>query len=152
MRKTFILCLLLVFAFSLNAFAATKARTLNIATNVQTATALGDASSGDTAEVDTDGSLQVFEEVKKVATLGTGTDGTLVGAACTVYGIVASGSNVGDYIYVYDDNTATGTAKFRIRLDADTFQTQIPGGVAFATNIYVDANGGSTDCTIIYDN
>lgn len=151
MRKIFILCLLLVFAFGINAFAATKARTLNLATNVEKAYAVADASSGDTAEVDSDGSLQVQEEAKSVVNLATGTDGTLIGSSCKVYGIVASGSNAGDYVYLYDANTATGTPKFRIRLDTDTFQTMIPGGVTFSTNIYADVNGGSTDLAVIYE-
>jgi hypothetical protein len=152
MRKVFILSLLLVFAFSLNAFAATKARTLNIATNVQSAMAIGDASSGDTAEVDSDGSLQTQEEVKAITTATA--DGSLVGSACTVFGVVYDGSDVGDSVLIYDADTATGTPKLRLLngVARSSQNVMIPGGVAFATNVYVDmTTTGGQQVSLIYE-
>jgi len=136
----------------MTAFAATKARTINAFDGVGQATAVADVSSGDTQEVDSDGSAQIQEEVKQKGTLSD--DGTLVGASCTFYGYQVFGSLAGDYVHIYDDNSATGTAVFKVYVGtaADSKAFFIPGGVPFSTNVYLDFKNSGLDATIIYDN
>lgn len=154
MKKIFILSLLIIFALSFTSFAdaATKARVASVAQGISQVDGIADLSSGDSLEIDSDGSASVKEYPKTVA-FEAGDAAAKVTGACTVYGFIVTGVSAGDNVQIYDALTATGTPKFDIVVGtaADTKVVSLPaGGVSFSTGVSYDATDDETLTTIIY--
>ena len=153
MKKIFMFTLLIIFALSFTpfAFAATKARTASVAQGLQGAFGIADLSSGDSLEVDSDGSASV-KEYPKTASYERGDATAKITGACTVYGLIVSGVSAGDYLWVYDALTATGLPVLDIYVGtaADTKVVSIPGGMTFSTGVSYDAIDEDVVSTIVY--
>lgn len=160
MKKMFgtlilIVSLLLLFSVS-GAEAATKARTASYDKGIMSVTGLGDLSSGDTVEVDGNGSLRT-KDFTKSTYWGVGTANDIASGAAVVYKIQIAGnasSSAGDYVALYDAATVTGSPKLEVNLNNDkgSNEFEIPGGVAFSTGISVSVGTGGVDVayTIVY--
>jgi len=174
-----------------SAEAATKAKTADTFKGIMSVMGIADLSSGDTLEVDSNGSMQVevynasgytqdidsdgnaavelFDganqvdidangtlevgEVKKSTAreMGDGTD--LCGTeACVIHSIIVQGTTAGDSVSFYDAATAAGTAIFDITVGTalGTEQILLPGGVAFTTDVSIDATDDGVWTTILY--
>ena len=156
MKKIFILSLLVIFALSFVSFAdaATKARTASVAQGLQGAYGIADLSSGDSAEVDSDGRLAVANTVNSTAVSLGATSNAVITGACTVKGFITKGVSAGDYALVYDALTVTGSPKFDIYVGtaADTKVVTLPeGGVAFATGVTIASTDADVVTTVIYN-
>lgn len=198
MRKIIAILIMLsltVFVASYAYAGSADARTASFGQGIAYVNGLGDLSTGNTAEVDSNGNVatEIFNNTNQLAIDSSGNaavelfdgsnqvdidaDGALevelkVNSALTVradglaYDIGANGatnihslilygdasSTAGDYALVYDAATATGSPVFDISIDTakGTEQLIIPGGVAFATDIYVDVIDSNVALTIIY--
>ena len=172
MKKIFILSLLIIFALSFTSFAdaaATKARTASVAQGLQGVYGIGDLSSGNTAEVDGDGNLAVAvsgisadldvdsdgalatREVGRKLVSFLSEDGAAYSGPAIVYGFAAAGTTAGDYIGLYDATSITGTAVLDIVVGANgTSYINIPGGISFATDVYVDVSSATVRAMTIY--
>lgn len=155
MKKIFMFTLLIIFALSFTSFAdaATKARVASVAQGISQVDGIADLSSGDSLEIDSDGSASVKEYPKTVA-VSRGDSAAKVSGACTLYGLVVSGVSAGDYAYIYDALTVTGTPKFDIYVGtaADSTVVTLPaGGVSFATGVSIDATDDDVVTSVIYD-
>lgn len=162
MRKLFLFTLLvaLVLAVAFNAEAADKARSGSQAVGLNYVNGLGDVSSGDCAEIDTNGALRVQEYGNNtIATnlaFKTGADdgdGAIVSAACRVSLITITGVSAGDWAEIIDGTDSTGTIKFdpKIGTAEDTTTISIPGGASFATGVYVNAVDGDVLVSVTYN-
>jgi hypothetical protein len=158
-RKMFFVLLLLVVAGFMcsPAFAATKAHTINTASNVDSAVAIGDVSSGDTAEVDGDGNLAVENSASTIVR-EVGDGDAIVSGAFTLKGLYVTGITAGDYILVYDALTKTGDPVLDVYVGTakSTVAVTLPsGGVSFSTGLSIDAvattNEDNVTTTIIYE-
>lgn len=151
MKKLFALSLLIIFAaFSANAYAATKARTASQGVGIEMVNGIGDLSGGNTVEVNDEGGLATAKRSRAVtAQLG---DGQLYTGACYIQTITISGVSAGDSAAIYDNTSATGTAKFDPKIDtANGSYTINANGAPFATGIYVDATDTEVHTSVVYD-
>lgn len=114
---------------------------------------MGDLSSGNTAEIDSDGSVSV-KEYPLPSVSGFGDQAALVSGACVVKNIIVNGVSAGDSAYIYDALTVTGTPIFDITVGTalDTKVVPIPGGRSFSTGVSIDATDSDVKTTIVYDN
>lgn len=174
MRKNIILTLFVILVLLVIAapgYSATKARTADLSTAVTAAYGLGDLSSGDTAEIDSDGNLQV-EINDGTTTADVDADGSLmiepdansikyctendlvVTGASVFYGIIVQGATAGDSVFVYDDVDASKDvtiAEVSISANTGTESVMIPGGVDCTNGIYVIGTDSDVDSSVIYD-
>lgn len=152
MKKLFLIALLvLALAIPSYCIAADTAHSVAVSSDIGQTVAIADASSGVLAEVSsTSGALNVAGRAQAVSTKGG--DGLLYTGACRVQTITVSGVSGGDYVFVYDAVTATGTPKFDIYVGtaADT-KNIVVGGAPFATGIYLDATDDQVVTTAVYD-
>ena len=132
------------------------ARTASTGKGISQVNGLGDLSSGNTAEIDSDGNVYTRSGSATVvsstgATLNTGT--AIVGAACNVESITIGGvgTAAGDYVLIYDAASATGTPKFEISVGTakDTRTIDVKGG-AFATSVFADSNSDNVFLSVVY--
>ena len=150
MRKLFIFTLLAVLLMTTGAFAATKASRAVVSSGVEQAVAIGDLSSGDTAEVNSVGGIATTRKAVAV----TSQDGAALvyTGACYVQGIVITAPTAGDSMAVYDAITATGEPKFEAKVADNTSTTFVDCfGAPFTTGIYVDVTDSDVQTTVIYD-
>lgn len=157
MRKIFLFALLFVLAICMPALAATNAKSASLGQGILTVAGIGDLSSGNTAEVDSDGDLRVSEvstiAVSSGVTLNTGV--ALVSTACKVQGITISGasSTVLDSILIYDAASATGTPKYDISIGTAGETVSLnTHGATFSTGVFADASASNMHITIEYNN
>jgi hypothetical protein len=152
MKKLFVFSLLMVFLLSSGAYAATKARTAVVSSGIEQAVAIGDLSSGDTAEVNSVGGVATTR--KAVAVTSQMGSALVYTGACYVQGIQINGATLGDSAAVYDavtDVSATSAvAKFDPRIAATTSGTYTDCfGAPFTTGIYIKASATTLFSTII---
>lgn len=152
-RRLFVLCLLILSLIAMPAFAATNARTATIANGINQVVGVADLSTGNTQEVDTDGSAQVQGEPLSYSFERGDSDAELSGA-CVIHGLVVQAPTAGDYVLVYDALTATGDPVFDIKIGVnDSIETvSLPqGGVTFSTGVTLDATDDDVTTTLIYE-
>jgi len=170
MKKLFLIALLIM-ALAIPSFcmAADNAHAIAVSGDIGEVVAIADGSTGNCTEVDSSGNLAVeikndaytmvvdadgaalTEEITKTIAYKTA-DGAAYNGAATVYGMILSSATAGDAACLYDAATATGTPVFDIVVLANsTTSFYIPGGVAFATDVYVDVIGTAPRVMVIYD-
>lgn len=144
----------LAFADATNTTATTARAIQSYSSNVNTVSAIGDGSSGNTVEVDGRGSASVQEYVKKKVIV-SGVDSAAVTGAGRLTGVVVSGNNTaaGDMVEIYDAASATGTPILEISMGTakDTRVITIPGGIPYTTGLYVSQSADNMAVTVIYD-
>lgn len=162
MRKklSFVLILLLITAIfcTLRQYAesATKARSANIRMGISSVVGIGDLSSGDTIEVDSDGDLSV--KPGEATGIVYYADSTIKATAGTVYAVIFSASSMtaGDLVELKDGNNSADTSLITISASASTGQWMFEPciGVEFSSGIYLDITedhqGGTPIVTTIY--
>jgi len=152
MRKFAILIsLLIALAIPLSCFAADSSRAAAVSGKIDQIIAIGDGSSGYLAEVSSgSGALNIAKRTQAV-TSQVG-DALVYSGACRPQTLTVSVDRAGDYVLIYDALTATGTAKFDIKVGTANSALSIDlGGAPFATGIYVDAYSNQTATTVVYD-
>ena len=163
MKRFFSLIVVLAVTLALLAIGAgdayaTKARNASLDKGIIQVDGIGDLSSGETVEIDANGSMRVKEFTKSVSFTNGDQNDVLSGAA-VVYSVTLSGhaTSAADYIILSDALTVpsayvAGTAKVEVTTDitGDTEQIIIPGGVLFATGVSIDATDSGVYCTIVY--
>ena len=149
-RKLFITGLLVV-ALASMAFAADSARRGQVGGQVEMVIGVGDGSSGYMLEIGSNsGSAYTIDAAQAVSSQFG--DGQIYTGSCKIQTICIEGETAGDYAAIYDNTSATGTAKFDPRIDTNYSSTCIPtGGAPFATGIYVDAIDADVLVTAVYD-
>jgi len=152
-RRIFIISLLVIAIPAICFAAADQSRAAAVGGNVDQIVAIGDASSGYLAEVNsTTGAILVTGAARAVTSQ---TDDALVyTGVCKVQVIQVRGIAAGDQVLVYDAVTATGTPKFDIPIGTvNDSQCINVGGASFATGIYVDhrAAGAKIFSSVVYD-
>lgn len=146
---SFLMVALALFATSV--FAATNAKTGGFDNGISYSVGVADLSSGNTAEVNSDGSLQVNDVGKHIIASQWGS-GLVYTGACRVQKVLVQGQAADDYAAVYDAVSATGTAKCDPQsATAKQFVEADLGGAAFSTGIYVHVPNESVLVTVIYD-
>ena len=159
MKKLSALIIAVIFAMAFASYVyagSADARTASTGKGISQVNGLGDLSSGNTAEIDSDGNVYTRSGSATVvsstgATLNTGT--AIVGAACNVESITISGvgTSAGDYVLIYDALTATGTPKFEITAATAKETLTIPTyGAAFATSVFADSNADNVFLSVVY--
>ena len=147
------LVLILVFAFSSFAF-ADCADELDYHNAVTSAVAIGDASSGNCAEVSDCGALLVRENSCHSQVLTA--DGYITCNAATLYGVIFTGDGVtaGDQVVINDGTIAGGTAKVQLEASGTdgTWVFTPAAGILFGNRISVDVtiSGGACSVTVLY--
>jgi hypothetical protein len=138
---------------ALPCYAATKATTASLDKGISGGVVgIGDLSSGDTAEVDSDGNLLVKEYVNKKITI-SGDRSAIISGAFTLMGVVVKGVTAGDYMLIYDALTATGNPVLDIYVGTatDTKVVTLPaGGIPFTTGLSTDSTDDDVIATAIY--
>ena len=150
-KKLFIGLLIVLAMPAICMAAADQSRAAAVGGNVDQIVAIGDASSGYLAEVNSNTGAVLTVARAQAVTAQWG-DGLMYTGACRIISISIASATAGDYAQIYDALTATGTPKFDPRIAVNTSSLTYPiGGAPFATGIYVDAIGASTFTTIVYD-
>ena len=153
MKKLLIvLSVLLVASFAY----ADKASRANAHKDVSQAIAIGDVSSSELVEVDSDGNLQSGKIFHTGSTAVDSHVNTL-DTACTVYGIYFMGETAGNYVKIYDGTSANLSNIFMFEVEVSAAHTPIyisfPGGINFTKECYVDmqTTTGGVYCTVFYN-
>jgi hypothetical protein len=158
MKKLAFLFVVLAVIFSASfAFAGSAdARTANYGQGISGVQGLGDLSSGNTAEVDSNGNLYTRSGTATVvsstgATLNTGT--ALITGAANIQTITIGGQTAaGDYVNLYDALTATGTPKWEISSGTAKNCVSIPAaGAAITTGLFADSNDNAVIVSVVYN-
>ena len=161
-KRILALSLLVLIVFAFNAEAATKGRAVQQRSGVlgvDYTVTLTDGSTGDTAEIDANGSIQTKEFTKSVVT-NMGDQADACSGAAVVYAVQissTSSASAGDYI-ILDDSATVVTAhgaenyKLEVTISAagETKEIVIPGGVSFTTGVSIDATDNDIYSTIVY--
>jgi hypothetical protein len=143
----------LIFGLSFNADAATKAKIATMDNSPTPPGAISDASSGDTAEVDTEGRVYTRDMGGHTISSGYG-DRLVYTGECVVYDVIVQGQTGDDSAAVYDALTAG--SKSTVKLDpqsatAKQVNSVNASGALFSTGIYVDVTNGNVLTSVIYD-
>ena len=151
MKKRLFIVGLLVIAVASMAFAADSSRRAQVGAQVEMIVGVGDGSSGYLLEIGSNSGSAYTINAAQAVTSQWG-DGALYTGSCKVQTICIEGESAGDYAAIYDNTSATGTAKFDPRIDTNYSSTCIQtGGAPFATGIYANAIDGDVLVTAVYD-
>ena len=152
-RRIFIISLLVIAIPAICFAAADQSRAAAVGGNVDQIVAIGDASSGYLAEVNSEtGAVSVTRSARAVTSQTE--DALVYTGACKVQLIQVRGIAAGDLVLVYDALSASGTPKFDIAIAvANDSKCINVGGASFATGIYVDhtAAGAKIFSSVVYD-
>lgn len=151
MRK-FLISLLIVLAIPAICFAAAdSSRAAAVGGKVDQIVAIGDGSSGYLLEINSNTGAAHAVKHAAAVTAQVG-DALVYTGACRLQNLTVSVDRAGDYVLIYDAITATGTAKFDIKVGTANSALSIDlGGAPFATGIYMDAYSNQTATSVIYD-
>ena len=132
-----------------SAFAADTIKNGKYGAYVQGGYAIADVGTGYAADVDSDGAVSVAEKVSSATTKTA--DGAAVATAAVVKAILVNATTAKDFVLIKDGTTTVFDVAVGVAGDSRIFQ--IPGGVSFATDVYVDVNFGATGAsvTIVYN-
>ena len=153
----FLVVLAVIFSASTAFAGSADARTANYGQGIGGVQGLGDLSSGNTAEVDSNGNVYTRSGTATVvsstgSTLNTGT--ALITGAANIQSIVVScpSGSAGDYVLLYDALSATGTPKWDISVG--TAKNTIPVscfGAGVSTGLFAVSNATTGFVTVVYN-
>jgi len=152
-RRIFIISLLVIAIPAICFAAADQSRAAAVGGNVDQIVAIGDASSGYLAEINSTTGAVTTTLAARAVTSQTKSALVYTGA-CRVQLIQVRGIAAGDLVLVYDAVTATGTPKFDIAIAvANDSKCINVGGAAFATGIYVTHTNTAANMfsSVVYD-
>ena len=137
-----LLCLLMIVGCATMAEASTKARTATISAGIAYVNGIGDLSSGNTAEVDGQGSLQVTELTSCTGTSTSHINSLVLTGAGTLNNVTFTSDAAGDWLCIYDNTSATGTPKVDLVLGTANETIVAKLDLNIATGIYCQTAAG----------
>lgn len=131
-----LLCFLVIVGCVTMAEASTKARTATIGKGIAYVSGFADLSTGNTAEIDAQGSLQTSDLTSCTGSGVTHADSLVLTGAGTLNNVTFTSDAANDWLCIYDNTSATGTPKVDLILGTANETIVAKLDLNIATGIY----------------